>query len=488
MKEKFYITTTIPYANDVPHIGFGLEILQADVLARYQKAKGNDVFFLTGTDEHGTKMEKTAFLKGISAQKLATQNSKAYKNLKEILNLSWNSFIRTTDKKKHWPGVVKIWEEITRSGDLYKKTYRGLYCSGCESFLNDKDMEEGKCIIHKKEPELVEEENYFFRLSVYSKILKNKIESGEMKIYPDWRSKEILSLMEKGLEDVSFSRPKSKLSWGIPVPGDDSQVLYVWADALTNYISAIGYGRDEKEFLRWWPADVQVLGKDILRFHAAIWPAMLLSAKLPLPKRFLVHGHINVNGQKISKSIGNVIAPNDLTDKFGTDPVRYYFLREFSSFDDGDYSDVKFKERYNGDLAKGLGNFSSRVLTVALEFGNIKNDSSMMELSIEQKIKSVQKEVDESLYEFKFNDALASIWSLISVGDQYINEQRPWNKNNTQPHIEKTLYNLLMILKAVAVLLSPFMPQTSRKILSAVLFKGKQVKIKKIKNLFPRLE
>lgn len=486
--KKFYITTSLPYVNDAPHIGFGLEILQADVLARYQRAKGNTVFFLTGTDEHGTKIEKTAAQKETTPKKLADQNSKAFKDLKKVLNLSWDDFIRTTDQKNHWPGVLKIWEEMQKSGDIYKKTYRGLYCSGCEMFLNEKDMENGKCIIHHKEPELVEEENYFFRLSVYSKTLKNKIESGDMKISPQWRANEILALMDKGLEDVSFSRPKSKLSWGIPVPGDDSQVMYVWADALTNYISAIGYGRDDEEFNKWWPAEVQVIGKDILRFHAAIWPAMLLSAKLPLPKNILVHGFINVDGQKMSKSLGNVVAPKDLTEKFGIDPIRYYFLREFSSFDDGDYSQAKFRDRYNGDLAKGLGNFTSRVLTLADSFGNIKNDFSLMELSLEHRIKSVQKEVDDCLYEFKFNDALASIWSLISTGDQYINEQKPWDKNNTPVQIEKALYNLLMILNAVSVLLSPFMPETAKKIYSAITFKGKNVKIKKVGNLFPRID
>ena len=488
MKEKFYITTTIPYVNDQLHIGNTLEFIQADVLARYARAQGKEGFFLTGADEHGIKIARTAAAKGLTPQKFVDQNSRAAKNLKKPLNLSWDDFIRTTDKKRHWPGVFKIWGELKNSGDIYKKTYRGMYCSGCEAFLTDKDLIGGQCAIHKKEPELVEEENYFFRLSIYSKTLKDRIESGEFKIFPQERANEILTLIENGLEDVSFSRPKEKLSWGIPVPGDDSQIIYVWADALTNYISALGYGRDDKNFQKWWPADVQVLGKDVSRFHTAIWPAMLLSAKLPLPQKMFIHGHISINGQKISKSLGNVIYPQDLVKQYSTDAVRHYFLSEISPFGDGDFSLGRFKERYNADLAKGLGNFFSRVTTVARRFGKIKNNFSLTELFIEQKIKTIQKNVDRHLGEFRFNNALSEIWSLISLGDQYINGQKPWDESESEVKREKALFNLLMILNAVAVLLAPFLPETSKKITSSISLKGKMAKIKKISNLFPRLE
>jgi methionyl-tRNA synthetase len=489
MANKFYITTTLPYVNDAPHIGFGLEIIQADVLARYAKANGSQVFFLTGTDEHGTKIQKTAAQKGISPKKLADSNSRKFKELKKALDLSWNSFIRTTDSKKHWPGVFKIWQEMVKSGDIYKRTYRGLYCAGCEAFKTEADLTSGKCSIHNKEPELVEEENYFFRLSAYSKILKKKIEEGEIKIVPEFRANEILSLIEKGLEDVSFSRPKEKLSWGIPVPGDDSQVIYVWADALTNYISAIGYGRDQNEFEKWWPADVQVLGKDVLRFHAAIWPAMLLSAKLPLPKTLFVHGFINVNGQKMSKSLGNVISPFDLVEKYGTDPVRYYFLREISPFEDGDFSESKFKERYNSDLAHGLGNFAARVIGLVEKFGHpIGNNFKNIELVLEQKIKSTEKNIKESLEKFEFNNALLELWSLISFGDGYINDKKPWSSQISSGEKEKILFNLIVLLNSVGVLLSPFLPKTSKLITKNISLKGKYIQVRSIPRLFEQLD
>jgi methionyl-tRNA synthetase len=489
MKEKFYITTTLPYVNDAPHIGFALEIVQADVLARYMRLKGYDVMFLTGTDEHGSKIAKKAQDQGLTPKKLADKYSKQFRDLKKSLNLSWNEFIRTTDAKKHWPGVFKLWKEMEESGDLYKRTYRGLYCQGCEAFLTDKDLVDGKCSIHGREPELIEEENYFFRLSAYTKTLKAKIKSKEFEIVPEFRANEILALMEKGLEDVSFSRSSDKLKWGIRVPGDESQTMYVWADALTNYISAIGYGRDGAMFERWWPADTQVLGKDVLRFHAAIWPAMLLSAKLPLPKKLLVHGFINVGGQKMSKSLGNVVSPASLVEKFGIDPVRYYFLREISSVEDGDYSETKFIDRYNADLANGLGNLYSRVLGLALRFerpiaANFKN----MDLALEQRIKSVQKSIDEKLAQFKFNDALSELWSLVSYGDNYINDRKPWSKDNPDIENEKSLFNLLVLIQSVAVLLEPFMPETSKKITKNISLKGKTVRIGEPQRLFPRIE
>lgn len=489
MPNKFYITTAIDYVNGPPHIGHSLEKIQADVLARYARVKGDEVFFLTGTDEHGTKIQRKAKDEGITPKKLADKNSRQFKELKKILNLSWDEFIRTTDSKKHWPGVFKIWKVLEEAGDIYKRTYRGLYCSGCESFKTESDLIDGKCPLHNKEPELVEEENYFFRLSAYSKILRKKIEEGELKIVPEFRAKEILSLIEKGLEDVSFSRPKEKLSWGIPVPGDDSQVIYVWADALTNYISAIGYGRDEKEFEKWWPADVHVIGKDILRFHAAIWPAMLLSAKLPLSKHIFVHGFINIEGEKISKSLGNVISPKDIVDKYGSDSFRYYFLREISPVEDGVYSQERLKSRHNSDLAHGLGNFSARTVGMVEKYGRpIKNDFKSIDLATEQRIKTVQRKVDDLISQFKFNDALAEIWSLISFGDIYINEKKPWSAELPATEKEKVLFNLLVILNSVGVLISPFLPETSKKITKAITLKGKFVQLKEIPKLFTLLE
>jgi methionyl-tRNA synthetase len=486
-KDTFYITTTLPYINAPLHIGHALEFIQADVIARYHRAKGERVFFLTGTDEHGSKIANTAETQGLTPRQLANQHSKEARGLKKILNLSWDYFIRTTDKKNHWPGVKKVWKGLEKSGDLYKKTYRGLYCTGCEAFVGDRDLEDGKCSIHKKEPELVEEENYFFRLSAYSKQLKQKIESGTMRIVPEWREKEILSLIEGGLEDVSFSRPTSKLTWGIPVPGDDTQTIYVWADALTNYISAIGYGHDQKEFEQWWPANVQVLGKDVLRFHAAIWPAMLLALGLEVPSQLFVHGFITVEGQKMSKSIGNVLYPKDLVDRYGIDPVRYYFLRELSPFEDGDFSNDRFVQRYNGDLANGVGNFVARVLSLAKKHGHIHTDYSVMELATENKIKNTKEELDNAMREFRFHDTLASLWALISYGDGYMNDKKPWESTKTDAQKEKTLFNLLIIVNAVAVLLQPFLPDTAQAISKALSFKEDHVEIGNLPPLFPRL-
>ena len=488
-KEKFYITTAIDYTNGEPHIGHMLEKIQADVIARYARLQGKSVFFLTGTDEHGTKVLKTAQQKGTTPKKFTDEISKTFKDLKKEVDLSWDEFIRTSDKKKHWPGVIKLWKELEKAGDLYKRTYRGLYCTGCELFMTDKDLVEGKCPIHQREPELVEEENYFFRLSAYTKILKQKIRSKELEIIPQSRENEILALIDRGLDDVSFSRSSDKLSWGIPVPGDASQTMYVWADALSNYISAIGYGRDSELFKKWWPADVHVIGKDILRFHAAIWPAMLLSAKLPLPKRIFVHGYINLEGQKISKSLGNVIAPRDLVKEFGTDTIRYYFLREISPTEDGDFTRERCIERYNADLANGLGNLCARVTGVALKFHKpIANDFKMMDLAVEQKIKAIQKSIDEYIGAFRFNDALAELWALISFADYYINDKKPWSAENPLIENEKILFNLLVLVNSVGVLLEPFMPETSKKITKNLDFKGKMIKIKEVQRLFPRME
>ena len=308
---KFYITTSIAYVNAPPHIGFALESLQADVLARWRRQKGEEGFFLTGTDEHGAKIARAAEVAGKTPRELVDENAEKFRELKKSLNLSWDNFIRTSDEKVHWPVAQELWRRLEKAGDLYKKSYQGLYCVGHEAFVTQKDLENGKCRDHQKEPEIIEEENWFFRLSKYSEVIKEKVESGELKIVPETRKNEILSLLREGLEDISFSRPSKDLSWGVPVPDDDTQTMYVWADALSNYISGRG-GISEWEK---HPADIHLIGKDILRFHAAIWPGMLLSAGLPLPKAIYVHGHILSNGQKMSKSLGNVVDPFEFAGK-----------------------------------------------------------------------------------------------------------------------------------------------------------------------------
>ncbi len=493
---KFYVTTSIPYVNGSPHIGNVLDSVYADVLARYHRQLGDDVRFLTGTDEHGSKIARSAQAAGITPQDFVDKNSFQFKKLKEVLNLSWDDFIRTSDQVRHWPGAQKLWSKLEKAGDLYKKAYKGLYCVGHEAFITEKDLVEGVCQDHQTKPEIIEEENYFFKLSKYTKEIERQINLGKFKIVPESRKNEILSLLAHGLEDVSFSRPSKDLSWGVPVPGDPTQTMYVWADALVNYISALGYGSSdplrqgsseasEKTFEKYWPADVQVIGKDNLRFHAAIWPGMLLSAGLRLPQTIFVHGFLNVNGQKISKTVGNVVDPAELVSKYGADAVRFYLLREVAPFDDGDFSYEKFEEVYNANLANGLGNFAARVLALGEKAGELAGDVNDPKVKeILAKSAEVRSAVAGKVSEFKFHEALAAIWAFISYGDVYVNNEKPWEAGK-----EKVITHALLILEQVADLLKPFLPETAKKILDCIEVTGSgTLKAKKCPPLFPRIE
>jgi methionyl-tRNA synthetase len=473
-KEKgFFITTSIAYTNASPHLGFALELIQADVLARYHRILGKKVFFLTGTDEHGQKIAKASEEAGRNPKEFTDEISEKYKKLKEPLNLSNDDFIRTTDQKRHWPAVEKVWLGLKEKGDIYKKKYKGFYCVGCEAFITNKDLVGGKCKIHQKEPEIIEEENYFFKLSKYSKEIGEAIEKDKTKIIPEGRKNEMMSFINQGLEDVSFSRPRKDLKWGIPVPGDESQTIYVWADALVNYLSALSYPDDN--FKKYWPPDVHCLGKDILRFHATIWLGMLLSLKLPLPKNIFVHGFITSNGQKMSKSLGNVVDPFELVKKYGTDPVRYFLLREITSMEDGDFTYEKFEQRYTSDLAKGLGNLISRVSTLAKKY-SLSSDVSAKG-QVQKEISGAQEKYQKALSDFKFNEALISVWGLIGFCDRYIEKEKPWeDKENAK----EVIINLLSAVKEIAKLLEPFLPQSSKEA-------AEQLKSEKIKALFPRI-
>jgi methionyl-tRNA synthetase len=479
MRGKFYVTTAIDYVNAKVHLGHSLEKVQADVLARYHRTLGEDVFFLTGTDENAQKNVLAAEKEGIPPKKFVDQNANFAKSLWKKFNISFDYFIRTTNKKIHWPGVKKLWLKCKEAGDIYKKSYTGLYCTGCEAFLKEKDLKNGLCPYHLKKPEVVSEENYFFRLSKYQKELERIIERDEIEIFPKERKNEVLSFIKSGLEDFSISRPRERMKgWGIPVPGDRSQIIYVWFDALTNYISAIGYGRDEKTFKKYWPADLHIIGKDILKFHAIYWPAMLLSAKIELPRKILVHGFITVAGQKMSKSLGNIVNPLEIIEKYGADPLRYFLLRESSPFEDLDFTFEKFKKRYNSDLAKGIGNLVARVIALAQKF-KIQNSKVKMKIKnskLKSEIEKAKKEWEKALDEFKFNEALISIWNLISFCDQYIQKEKPWQDKN-----RKVISNLLFAIREIAKLLGPFLPETSEKILM-------QVKNKKTEILFPKIK
>ncbi|MFH1990763.1 MAG: methionine--tRNA ligase, partial [Patescibacteria group bacterium] len=434
---KFYVTTSIPYVNAPPHIGHALEFIQADVLARFQRAAGKDVFFLTGADEHGVKIARAAEEAKKATKKFVDENTEKIKKLLKVLNISNDDFIRTTDRKRHWPGAQKLWFKLAEAGDIYKKKYKGLYCAGHEAFVTDKDLINGACAIHKTRPEMIEEENYFFRLSKYSKKIEMFVKSGKLKVSPVSRKNEILSLLKEGLEDISFSRPAKSLSWGIPVPNDPNHTMYVWCDALSNYITAIGYA-DGGKLWKYWPADVHVIGKDILRFHAAIWPGMLLSAKLPPPKTIFVHGFITSGGEKISKTIGNVVDPFKVVAKYGVDALRYYLLREIPSGEDGDFTFEKFEERYSADLAKGVGNLTARILTLAQK-GKIKP----LKNKFASEIAKIKKDSAQSVSEFKFNEALEKIWRLIALGDKYIDVQKPWTLESDSKKFKEIIGHLL---------------------------------------------
>src|SRR3989344_3679136 len=452
IKSKFYITTTIPYANAAPHIGHALEFVQADVLARWNKLRGKDVFFLTGTDEHGSKNYRTAKNLGIEPQKFVDENSASFKALTKELHISNNSFIITSDKKVHWPGVVHLWKILEKKGDIYKKKYVGKYCSGCEKYVTEKELVNGKCINHPSiEIEEISEENYFFRLSKYSDKIKELVKKDKLIIFPVQWKNDFLGLIKDGLTDVSFSREVKSLPWGIPVPGDKNQVMYVWCDALTNYLTGIGY--PNIKYNKYWPADVHVVGKDMLRFHAGIWPGMLLSAGLALPKKIIVHGFLTVEGQKISKSLGNVVEPLKLVKRFASDSIRYFLCRNFVFGEDGDFSESALKDRNNNELANKLGNLVSRVSALAEKYGLQKTKISFLNSN------KTQEKVKAHLDKYEFDKALNEIFAFIDQCNEFVQEKKPWETED-----KKVLYELSNAIKDFTILLSPFIPETCEKI------------------------
>lgn len=491
------------YTNAKPHIGFGFELVQADVLARYHRMMGDDVRFLTGTDEHGQKIDRTAKDAGKGTLAFVDEIAESVQHAARTLNISNDDFIRTTDSKRHWPAVEKIWRAMVAKGDLYKKSYEGLYCVGHEAFMKKSDLVDGMCPMHKTEPEKIQEENWFFKLTNYKKEVYRLIESGELRIVPETRKNEILNLVEDA-EDISFSRPRSMLTWGIPVPDDDTQTIYVWADALTNYISALGYATDAKEYQKYWPANVHLIGKDILRFHALYWPAMLLSAELPLPKEIYVHGFITVDGEKMSKSLGNVIDPIVLVEKYGADVVRYFLMREIPSGEDGDFSYKKLEDRYNGDLANGLGNLVQRVATL------IENNLGGELIYDEEILTSERKEAvdfwfttivgyEKHIQGFELHRAVESIWAIVAHANRFVDEQKPWAQAKENPkEFIKTMTTLVVVIHHIARMLQPFMPKTAEKIFEIFgvqeddrkrkdILDKTHFRIKKGEPLFPRL-
>jgi len=475
MSNKFYITTTLPYVNANPHIGFAAEIVKADLLARWQRSQGKEVFFNTGTDEHGLKIYRKAEEEGKEAQKYCDEIVKEWKKLKETLNLSYDNFIRTTDEH-HVKAAQEFWKICEKNGDIYKKNYKIKYCVGCELEMTDSELEDDKCPEHpNQEIEIIEEENYFFRFSKYQDKLLELYKKNSEFIMPNYRFNEIKSFVERGLEDFSISRLKEKVSWGIPVPGDPDQVMYVWFDALVNYISCLGWPEDEKNFNEFWPV-VQVCGKNNLRQQSAMWQAMLMSAGLSNSQQILVFGFVTTEGQKMSKSLGNVINPYDLVKKYGADATRFYLLSEIKPFSDSDFSYEKFDTMYNAQLANGLGNLVARVSNL-LEKNKIKVKIK------EGGDKELIKAFNDKLENYKFDEALKVLWEKIGESDEFLSDKKPWKIEKIK-EIKKILEPIAQNILNISSLLEPFMPETALKVKKQFSERA----IRKGEILFPRQE
>lgn len=465
--KPFFISTAIPYVNAQPHIGFAFELVEADAIARFKRLLGQDVFFLTGTDENSLKNVQAAEKAGMPVEQFVNKHAEHFSRLKDDLATSFDGFIRTTEDQ-HFKGAQKLWSAC-KPEDIYKKKYKGLYCVGCEAFYTTDDLVEGLCPEHKVAPEEIEEENYFFKLSNYQRELKRIIENDEVKITPQSRKNEVLAFIDRGLEDFSISRSHERArGWGVPVPGDESQIMYVWFDALSNYITGLGFAENAEKYKTYWVQGedrevVHVIGKGITRFHAIYWIAMLLSADILLPTDIVVHGYLTINGEKMSKSLGNVLHPSEVVAKYGVDPVRYYLLGAISSTQDGDFSTERFEELYTAHLANGIGNLTSRVLT-------------MLEKYTDGKVPEVAEDIfdtptfwdnyEETAGSFEWDKAIGYVNKLVSFLDATISEQKPWEKAKVGEDITPLLYQLAEGLRHLGLAMLPVIPTAAAKILA----------------------
>jgi methionyl-tRNA synthetase len=471
-----YLTTTLPYVNASPHLGFAVEIIQADALVRSWRLKGDEVFFNTGTDEHGQKIYEAALSAGQDVRPYVDHYANEFKKLSEALELDSPTFIRTTDEH-HVQAAQEMWRRCSESGDIEKRTYSGLYCVGCEAYKTDKDLtEKGECVLHPGKPLVtLSEENYFFRFSKYQDRLLEYL-SGEGSIIPEWRREEAINFVTAGLEDFSISRSKEKLSWGIPVPGDDTQVMYVWFDALTNYISTLGWPDESGDFAKFWNEGkvVQVGGKDQVRFQSLMWQAMLMSAGIKNTDQIFYHGFVNSGGQKMSKSLGNVISPYELVKKYGTDATRYLLLRHVHPFEDSDVTWERLDEWYTANLVNGLGNLVARVMKLA--------ETHLPEPVTRPEASPFPEEYWNALDAYDFNAATDVVWKRIQALDERITKEEPFKLVKEDKEKGRALIaELALELYQIGRLLNPFMPATSE------LVKRTVVENKKPENLFPRL-
>lgn len=486
-----YVTTAIPYVNAAPHIGFALEMVQADCLARLYRQQGHDVRFQAGSDENSLKNVLAAEKSGVSVETLVRQNADQFHRLGEALDLSVDDFIRTSSDRGHRSGVHKLWETCAARGDIYKRHYSGLYCTGCEQFYKPADLHDGRCPEHGSRPEEISEENYFFRLSRYRERLREAIETRRMDIVPAGRRNEVLAWIEDGLEDFSISRSAERArGWGIAVANDPGQVIYVWFDALANYITALGYDIDSPDLARYWQEAAtreHVIGKGITRFHALYWPAMLLSAGLALPTRLYVHGYIKVDGRKIGKSAGNAIDPIALAAQRGVDALRYYLLRHIRSTEDGDFSQDRFRQAYESELAGQLGNLTHRAISMIgrYEGGTVPGPDQLDAAATDllASAGSLPRAVETAIGDFRFQQALTEIWAVVAATNKYVTEAEPWSlaraadqKPEARGKLDTCLHTLAHSLAVIGQCLAPLLPSTSHRLLRQLGLDGSTIR------------
>ncbi len=481
-KKKFYITTPIYYANAEPHVGSAYTTIAADILARWHKLLGEDVFFLTGTDEHGLKIQRTAESQGKKPKQFVDEIVKKFKETWKILNISHNNFLRTT-QPEHEREVKNVLQKLYDKKFIYKGYYEAYYCVGCEQYLTKSDLINGKCSLHQKEPEIRKEEAYLFKLSAFQSKLLDLINRGKYCILPIKRRNEVISFIEQGLQDISISRKKSEVYWGIELPFDKGHTTFVWVDAFWNYITGL---KDKKNFKKFWPPDAQIMANDILRVHSTIWPALLLALEIELPKKLFIHGYFTINGQKISKSLENAINPKYFAEKYSADSLRYFLARNISFGEDGDFAEQALRERHNSELADKLGNLISRVTALAEKYGIEKAENKLI-----KKLKV--KEIEKCMSAYELDKALNLIFDFVDACNEYVDAEKPW-----KTHSKKVLYELIDSIRAIAILLYPFIPLSAEKIAKQLGFKIKSLddvskplkegRIKKAEILFKKIK